>query len=95
MRSQMLCPSCKTNNPEDAAFCEQCGSKLEVLCPACKAPVSPGARFCKKCGTAMGASPAMLSSPRKPAITIRTFSSAEYSRRVARRISRTRLLRFL
>src|SRR5271166_5420601 len=31
----------------------------------------------------------MLSSPRSPAITIRTFSSAEYCRRVARRISRT------
>src|SRR6516162_2572535 len=31
----------------------------------------------------------MLSSPRRPAITIRTFSSAEYWRRVARRMSRT------
>src|ERR1700731_770931 len=31
----------------------------------------------------------MPSSPRRPAITIRTFSSAEYCRRVARRISRT------
>ena len=35
-------------------------------------------------------SSAMLSSPRSPAITIRTFSSAEYCRRVARRIARTR-----
>src|SRR5712672_2110734 len=34
-------------------------------------------------------SSATLSSPRRPAITIRTFSSAEYCRRVARRISRT------
>src|SRR6266853_5019966 len=33
---------------------------------------------------------AMLSSPRRPAITMRIFSSAEYCRRVARRISRTR-----
>ncbi len=32
---------------------------------------------------------AMLSSPRRPAITIRTFSSAEYCRRVARWMSRT------
>src|ERR1700676_1087528 len=36
-------------------------------------------------------SSAMLSSPRRPAITMRIFSSAEYCRRVARRISRTRL----
>src|ERR1019366_5839226 len=34
-------------------------------------------------------SSATLSSPRRPAITIRTFSSAEYCRRVARRMSRT------
>src|SRR6516162_1966127 len=52
----MWCSSCQTDNPPDAAFCEQCGSKLELVCPACKAAVSPGARFCKKCGTAMAAS---------------------------------------
>jgi class 3 adenylate cyclase len=52
----MLCPSCKTDNPADAAFCEQCGSKLQLVCPACKAPVSTGARFCKKCGTAISTS---------------------------------------
>jgi class 3 adenylate cyclase/predicted ATPase len=50
----MLCPSCKRDNPFDAAFCEQCGSKLELICPACKAAVSPGARFCKKCGFPIG-----------------------------------------
>src|SRR5262252_5473264 len=52
----MQCPSCKTDNPPDAAFCEQCGSKLELVCPACKTAVSPGARFCKKCGTAIAGS---------------------------------------
>src|SRR6516225_480783 len=48
----MQCPSCKTDNPPDAAFCEQCGSKLELVCHACNAAVGPEARFCKKCGTA-------------------------------------------
>src|SRR5215472_7607777 len=52
----MQCLSCKTDNPPDAGFCEQCGSKLEVVCPACKAAVSPNARFCKKCGTAVAPS---------------------------------------
>jgi class 3 adenylate cyclase len=52
----MLCSTCETDNPADAAFCEQCGSKLELLCPKCKAAVTPGARFCKKCGAALGAS---------------------------------------
>ena len=51
----MLCSTCNTDNPADAAFCEQCGSKLELLCPLCKAAVNPRARFCKKCGTALGA----------------------------------------
>src|SRR5215469_10159104 len=48
----MHCPSCGTDNPADASFCEQCGAKLELVCPACKTALSPGARFCKKCGTA-------------------------------------------
>ena len=52
----MQCLSCKTDNPPDAAFCEQCGSKVELVCPVCKTTVSPGARFCKKCGTAIAAS---------------------------------------
>ena len=52
----MQCPSCKTDNPTDAAFCEQCGSKLELVCLACKTAVSPGARFCKKCGAPIAAS---------------------------------------
>jgi len=38
----MRCPSCNHDNPGDASFCEECGSKLELICPACKASVSPG-----------------------------------------------------
>src|SRR5215468_8345383 len=49
----MLCSTCKTDNPSDASFCEQCGSKLELVCPACNTTVSLGARFCKKCGAAI------------------------------------------
>jgi ribosomal protein L40E len=51
----MLCSKCNYDNPADASFCEECGSKLELACPACKALVNPGARFCKRCGTAIGA----------------------------------------
>jgi hypothetical protein len=47
----MHCPLCRTDNPADASFCEQCGAKLELVCPACKTALSQGARFCKKCGT--------------------------------------------
>jgi class 3 adenylate cyclase len=49
----MRCLRCTTENPSDAAFCEQCGIKLEAVCPSCQTPVGVGARFCKKCGTAI------------------------------------------
>jgi class 3 adenylate cyclase/tetratricopeptide (TPR) repeat protein len=74
----MQCLSCKTDNPPDAAFCEQCGSKLEVVCPACKAEVSPGARFCKKCGTAIAASgPASVKKSTDGPIRIADVTAAE------------------
>src|SRR5215472_1085507 len=56
----MHCPSCRTDNPADASFCEQCGTKLELVCPACKTALSLGARFCKKCGTAAAPGAASL-----------------------------------
>src|ERR1700733_15442717 len=46
----MPCPSCKSDNPSAARFCEQCGIPLEVKCPRCGATVSTGARFCGACG---------------------------------------------
>src|SRR5215469_7545195 len=58
----MHCSKCGSDNPADAAFCEQCGCRLEFLCPACNAPVSPSARFCKKCGASLSAGQA-LSAP--------------------------------
>ena len=57
----MRCPCCNNENPADASFCEECGTKLELICPACKVSVSPGARFCKKCGTAIGTGKAAAS----------------------------------
>jgi ribosomal protein L40E len=54
----MLCTKCGSDNPADAAFCEQCGRKLELVCPACNALASPGARFCKKCGASLDATSA-------------------------------------
>ena len=48
--------SCKTDNPADAAFCEQCGSKLSWFVLHALAAVSPRARFCKKSGIAIAVS---------------------------------------
>src|SRR5215468_3017313 len=74
----MLCSSCKTDNPSDAAFCEHCGSKLELTCPECKAAVSPGARFCKKCGTAIeSAAPASAKKSDDGPIRVTDASASE------------------
>ncbi len=77
----MRCQSCNYDNPADAAFCEGCGTRLELLCPACKAPVSAGARFCKKCGAALGpanpsASATVSASSTRPQIVIAADSAA-------------------
>src|SRR6266436_7159096 len=46
----MTCPRCQHENPVDAAFCDECGARLEVACVACGEPNRPGAKFCRKCG---------------------------------------------
>src|SRR5229473_7779051 len=51
----MECPKCKRSNPDDSAFCEECGAALERICPKCGAPLPPTAKFCRRCGAQMSA----------------------------------------
>jgi class 3 adenylate cyclase/tetratricopeptide (TPR) repeat protein len=46
----MRCPGCQTENPRDAAFCGECGARLELLCVECGTTNRLGARFCRTCG---------------------------------------------
>ena len=46
----MICPRCRTANPESNRFCDQCGVVLEARCAACGATLRPAARFCGACG---------------------------------------------
>ncbi|UCH48783.1 MAG: AAA family ATPase [Betaproteobacteria bacterium] len=50
----MQCAKCNAENPADAAFCEDCGAKLELACPHCGASVSSGKKFCRHCGESLG-----------------------------------------
>ena len=59
----MTCPRCQSENPANAAFCDQCGARLETACPNCGEPNRHGAKFCKNCGQTISAAPAMPATP--------------------------------
>ncbi|HLF89261.1 MAG TPA: adenylate/guanylate cyclase domain-containing protein [Anaerolineales bacterium] len=46
----MDCPKCQTQNPPEAKFCMNCGSKLVFQCPECGTELPPDASFCFNCG---------------------------------------------
>src|SRR5215470_12270812 len=50
----MRCPSCNSQNPEDAKFCNACGTSMPRRCPACGATNRTIAKFCNGCGAALG-----------------------------------------
>lgn len=50
------CPNCGTAVREDAAFCRECGTRLQQAddvrrCPNCGTEVRAEAAFCRECGT--------------------------------------------
>jgi class 3 adenylate cyclase len=47
----MLCAKCQSDNLPDAAFCTECGAKLDAMCPSCGLGNPPGSKFCRKCGS--------------------------------------------
>src|SRR5713226_2807299 len=47
----MRCPQCQYENLPDAAFCQECGAKLQSLCSQCQTENLPTAKFCCKCGS--------------------------------------------
>jgi len=44
----MKCGRCQHENPADAAFCDECGARLEATCPSCGEANRAGAKFCRK-----------------------------------------------
>src|SRR5262249_50977153 len=47
----VLCLKCHNENLSDAAFCSECGAKLESACPSCGLSNPPSSKFCRKCGS--------------------------------------------
>ena len=54
----MKCPGCEDENPTDAIFCQECGTRLEAACPSCGTANQPSAKFCKKYGQRLTGPPA-------------------------------------
>lgn len=46
----MICARCQAENSPNSAFCDECGSPLEMACSGCGELNRRGANFCKKCG---------------------------------------------
>jgi class 3 adenylate cyclase/tetratricopeptide (TPR) repeat protein len=59
----MACPQCHAQNPDDASFCQECGSRLEPACPSCGEFNRFGAKFCKKCGARLAPANALGAAP--------------------------------
>ena len=53
----MKCSRCQHENPGDAVFCQECGSRLEGACPGCGTTNRLDAKFCKKCGQPVAVRP--------------------------------------
>ena len=46
----MKCSKCQYENQEDAKFCNECGSKLEIACSSCGKINPLSSKFCSECG---------------------------------------------
>jgi class 3 adenylate cyclase len=51
----MQCPRCQHENVADAAFCGECGARLETVCSGFGESNRSGAKFCRKCGHGLSA----------------------------------------
>ena len=57
----MQCPQCQQDNPSQAKFCLECGTRLGLTCAQCDTELPAGAKFCLACGQPVGARPVMPS----------------------------------
>src|SRR5262245_23770720 len=51
----MRCPRCQHENAADAAFCDECGARLETVCSKCGEANRSSSKFCRKCGHGLSA----------------------------------------
>jgi class 3 adenylate cyclase len=61
----MQCSRCQHDNPPQAKFCLECGSRLALTCAKCGTELPAQAKFCLQCGESVsgGTVPTQFSSP--------------------------------
>ncbi|HEY5625945.1 MAG TPA: protein kinase [Dehalococcoidia bacterium] len=76
----MQCPSCNRDNPEDAAFCNGCGSPLELRCAECGRVNPTSSGFCNGCGSALfgGVTPDRTPTPEPSRALPSSFAGGRY-----------------
>ena len=51
----LICPQCKSENPDNNKFCQKCGTSLSSkICPQCSSKVAFSQNSCDNCGTKTG-----------------------------------------
>ncbi|MGH8070210.1 MAG: AAA family ATPase, partial [Candidatus Entotheonellia bacterium] len=53
----MQCTRCQQENPPQAKFCLECGTRLVLTCAQCGTELPAGAKFCLECGQPVRAQP--------------------------------------
>ena len=86
----MTCSHCQTVNPDQAKFCQECGSPLSHTCPSCSSELPAGAKFCIECGTAVSAATAPSATAGAPAATADPSPASYTPRHLAEKILRGR-----
>ena len=51
----MRCPHCQHDNAQGAAYCNHCGSRLQLRCESCHAQNTADSKFCRQCGASLAA----------------------------------------
>jgi predicted ATPase/class 3 adenylate cyclase len=69
----MICPRCQSENVPSAAFCDQCGVRLESPCPKCGEPNRPTARVCRNCGQSISQTTTSAPAPTGRALAPDTY----------------------
>jgi predicted ATPase/class 3 adenylate cyclase len=56
----MRCAQCQHDNPTEAKFCSECGTRFALGCTKCGTELPAGAKFCLECGQAVEAQAAVI-----------------------------------